>query len=375
MQRPDEYYMRLAIDEAKKGLGRTSPNPLVGAIIVKDGAVIGKGYHKKAGTPHAEIHAIADAQGPFDEATLYVTLEPCNHMGKTPPCTDAIIKNRFGRVVVGMEDPNPLVSGKGFEKLRAHGIEVRSKVLEQECRALNYPFLKHITTGLPWVIMKAAASLDGRIAYEYGQGGKVTGGAVKQFVHGLRDQVDAILIGVETALVDNPSLTTRLEDGAGQDPLRVILDSNLRASGSLHLFNQPSDAETWVYCIVNASQEKQQELEQRANVRVFRVNRSADNHVDVEAVLRHLGKKGKNSVLVEGGARIHGAFLQADLVDQVYLFYAPFFIGNKGVPLVVGHSAMQRNEEVYVEHSLQSVGKDFLFTGIRRYPIVLPPDS
>ncbi|PIE60402.1 MAG: riboflavin biosynthesis protein RibD [Desulfobulbus propionicus] len=303
MQSKDEQYMQLAIEQAKKGRGRTSPNPAVGAVIVKDGVVIGKGYHKKAGTPHAEIHAIADAKESVEGATIYVTLEPCSHTGRTPPCTEAIIRNAFGRVVVGMEDPNPLVSGRGLEQLRAQGIHVRSRVLEHECRALNFPFLKHITTGLPWVIMKAGVSLDGRLAYERGKGGKVTGREVQQVVHGLRDQVDAILIGVETALIDDPSLTTRLENDDGQDPLRIVLDSH------------------------------------------------------------------------EGGARIHGAFLQADLVDQVYLFYAPFFIGDGGVPLVSGQGSRQRTETFFVEQAIQQVGNDFLFTGVRRYPIDFAKDS
>ncbi|PID71622.1 MAG: riboflavin biosynthesis protein RibD [Desulfobulbus propionicus] len=375
MQSKDEQYMQLAIEQAKKGRGRTSPNPAVGAVIVKDGVVIGKGYHKKAGTPHAEIHAIADAKESVEGATIYVTLEPCSHTGRTPPCTEAIIRNAFGRVVVGMEDPNPLVSGRGLEQLRAQGIHVRSRVLEHECRALNFPFLKHITTGLPWVIMKAGVSLDGRLAYERGKGGKVTGREVQQVVHGLRDQVDAILIGVETALIDDPSLTTRLENDDGQDPLRIVLDSHLRSTATLQLFHQDSTADTWVYCLPSALQEKQDKLEQSEKVRVFRVGEETDEHVAISAVLHHLGSQGINSVLVEGGARIHGAFLQADLVDQVYLFYAPFFIGDGGVPLVSGQGSRQRTETFFVEQAIQQVGNDFLFTGVRRYPIDFAKDS
>ena len=208
----DTAYMRLAIKEAEKGLGRTSPNPCVGAVIVRDDQVIGQGYHRRAGTPHAEVNAIADALEETHScagATIYVTLEPCNHTGRTPPCTQAILTAGFSRVVIGMADPNPVASG-GAYFLQYQGIEVKLGVLEQECRQLNYPFLKHSVTGLPWVVMKAGVSLDGKISRRQGQGGAITGSASKQRVHELRNQLDAILIGnVDFLLINMPQLVNR----------------------------------------------------------------------------------------------------------------------------------------------------------------------
>ena len=228
MQSDDIKYMQLAVGLAKKGQGRTSPNPCVGAVIVRNGVVVGQGYHRRAGTPHAEINAIADAGESCAGATIYVTLEPCNHTGRTPPCSRAVLAAGLKRVIIGMADPNPVASG-GAYFLRAEGLEVELGVLEDECRGLNYPFLKHSTTRLPWVVMKAGMSLDGMISRRRGYGGAITGPESKQRVHELRNRLDAILIGISTALIDDPSLTTRLPDG-GRDPLRVILDRRLQLS-------------------------------------------------------------------------------------------------------------------------------------------------
>ena len=206
----DTRFMRLALREARKGLGRTSPNPCVGAVIVQEGTVVSRGYHKKAGTPHAEVHALRKAGARAIGATLYVTLEPCNHTGRTPPCSHAVAAAGIKRVVVGMEDPNPLVSGSGNTYLQNQGVEVISGILEKECRDLNLPFIKHISTGKPFVVMKAGMSLDGKLSYQEGQPGKMTGEKSLRRLHGLRNHLDAILIGRGTVVADNPSLTTRL---------------------------------------------------------------------------------------------------------------------------------------------------------------------
>ncbi len=223
----DERFMRMALKEAKKGLGRTSPNPCVGAVIVKHDRIIARGYHKKAGEAHAEIEAIRNSAESVFGATIYVTLEPCNHTGKTPPCSQAILKHGFSRVVVGMTDPNPLVNGRGIELLRNRGIEVVSGILEQECKALNFPFLKHITQGIPWLIMKAGVSLDGRLNYQHDCSGWITGEKSAREVHRIRNEVDAILVGRKTVEIDNPSLTTRIECRPAKDPIRIILDTEL----------------------------------------------------------------------------------------------------------------------------------------------------
>ena len=338
MNQDDLDYMRLAIQEAEKGKGRTSPNPCVGAVIVKDNAVVGRGYHKKAGTPHAEINAISDAGKDAAESTIYVTLEPCNHTGKTPPCTKAILDAGLKRVVVGMCDPNPTVAGGGNAYLQSQGVEVEFGLLEEECIALNRPFIKHITTGLPWVVMKAGMSLDGKITYVPGQGGRITGNESKHVTHELRNTLDAILVGVETAVIDEPSLTTRLSDVKDvRDPLRVVLDSRLRLPPQSKMLHQMSDAETWIYCGSEAAEESKRLLADAGAI-VHTVGSATDGRLDIMEVLKHMGANDITSVLVEGGAAVHGYMLNHSLVDEVYLFTAPIFIGENGLSLLSGYS-------------------------------------
>ncbi len=328
----DRNYMRLALREAKKGIGRTSPNPCVGAIVVKNSKVVGKGYHKRAGTPHAEIHALREAGKRAKDATLYVTLEPCNHTGRTPPCTEAVLKAGISRLVIGMLDPNPGVAGGGAETLASKKVAVSSSILENECREINLPFIKHTTTGLPWVIMKAGMSLDGRIAAAPGQSTRVTGQKSLQRVHTLRNQVDAILVGIGTALVDNPSLTTRLHGRSGRDPLRLVLDAELRLPETAAMLQQESSSQTWIFCGRGAGKRKRSKLEEAGAV-VKTVPVSSKGTLDLKAVLTELGQAQITSVLVEGGSKVHGSFLQANLADQILLFVAPKFLGDQGVPL------------------------------------------
>jgi diaminohydroxyphosphoribosylaminopyrimidine deaminase/5-amino-6-(5-phosphoribosylamino)uracil reductase len=326
--------MHLALTEAKKGIGRTSPNPSVGAVVVRNGKVVGKGYHKMAGTPHAEVHALRNAGSKARNSILYVTLEPCNHTGRTPPCTEAILQAGVKRVVIGMPDPNPQVSGGGGEYLASRGVSVVTGILQEKCQEINLPFIKHATTGLPWVMLKAGMSMDGRIAAQAGQANQITNEQSRNQVHKLRDQVDAILIGLETALVDDPSLTTRLPGRKkGRDPLRVILDSGLRFSPKAKLLQQESGAQTWIFCGPGAHQKKRDQLE-KAGAIIKPVPLRATGKLDLKSVLTELGRSQLNSVLVEGGSRIHGSFLQERLVDQILLFVAPVFLGQQGVPLV-----------------------------------------
>lgn len=328
----DLPFMRQALRLAKKAMGRTSPNPLVGAVVVKNGTIIGQGYHKKAGTPHAEVHALQAAGRKARGATLYVTLEPCNHTGKTPPCTRAVLQAGIARVVVGMVDPNPLVAGSGCRFLEGQGVAVDGELLAAECRAINLPFIKHITTGLPWVIMKAGCSLDGRIAVADGRCAWITGEESRREVHRLRDRVDAILVGVDTAKNDDPSLTTRLPGRKGHDPLRVVLDSSLRLGPQAAMLRQPSPAQTWIFCTPGADLGKRQALE-AAGARVIEVAGS-QGRLDLRQVLTVLGQTGHTSVLVEGGSAVHTSFWQGGLVDQVSLFLAPLFLGHDAIPLV-----------------------------------------
>lgn len=360
---PDSHFMKIALREARKGIGRTSPNPCVGAVVVKNGKLVSRGYHKKAGTPHAEIHALRAAGKQAENATIYVTLEPCNHTGRTPPCTRAIVASGIKRVVVGMIDPNPLVAGKGCDYLVEQGIEVKSHVLEQECREINYPFIKHITTGLPWVIMKAGCSLDGRIAAASGECSWITNEASRAEVHRIRNRVDAILVGVATAMSDDPSLTTRLKGRKGHDPLRVVLDSNLRLDPAAKMLCQQSEAQTWIFCSKNVDNKKIR-LE-NAGARVIPIKNQDAGGVNLKEVLRFLGKSQINSLLVEGGGRIHGAFMRAGLVDQVTLFLAPLFLGSDAVA-VVDELAVQRVKESrrLVTRRTRRFGDDVMIEGI-----------
>lgn len=370
----DRDFMRLALEEAKKGQGRTSPNPCVGAVIVSNGAVVGRGCHRRAGEAHAEVNAIADAGPAAAGATLYVTLEPCNHTGRTPPCTQAILAAGITRVVVGMADPNPLVEGGGSIYLQSRGLDVTEGVLARECRMLNLPFIKHVTTGLPWVVMKAGMSLDGRISYSPGRGGPITGRESRLYVHRLRNTLDAICIGVGTALIDNPSLTTRLPAGVEQrDPVRIVIDTHLRLSPGSKIVNQQSNAPIWIFCGTDAPCPAEANL-RRAGAAVHRLPVDGSGLVDVGALTVRLGAAGITSVLVEGGAAVHGSFLNAGLVDEVYLFIAPFFIGAQGTSLVAG-PLRQHGEERMRLHRIEThrLGEDVLIHGFCSRSVA--PDS
>ena len=360
----DLYYMRLALREARKGMGRTSPNPCVGAVIVRDQEVVATGYHKKTGTPHAEIHALRQAGALAAGATLYVTLEPCNHTGRTPPCSKAVAASGIRRVVVGMQDPNPLVDGSGNRYLQSQGIEVVSGVLEAECCAQNRPFLKYITQSLPWVVMKAGMSLDGRISYQPHQSGQMTGAASLRKVHRLRDRMDAILVGNTTVMVDDPALTTRLPHGRGRDPVRIVLDTHLQIPETARLLHLDSAAPTWIFCGTEVNLEKMERIRKPGKVLICQVGCGADGRVDLLQMLKILAGNGISSVLVEGGATIHGAFLRQQLVDHVNLFIAPIFAGNSGVSVIEGLSICG-GEDVIRLHDVRyrRFGQDMMVAG------------
>lgn len=334
MRFPDQetQYMALAIKEAARAHGKTSPNPCVGAVVVKSGQVVGRGFHRRPGTPHAEVNALKNAGGRARGATLYVTLEPCNHTGRTPPCTRAILDAGIRRVVVGMEDPNPRVAGGGCSFLRHQGVAVVSGLLEQECRALNRPFITYCETGLPWVVMKGAMSLDGRIAAGHNTQTRISNDRAHRLAHQLRHTHDAILVGIRTVLTDNPRLTTRLAGKKGRDPVRVILDSSLRLPVESKVVRRSSPSPTVVFCSKEADSAKLEKLAAHG-VQVHRVAMDSKG-LALDEVLRILGAMGVTTLLVEGGGRVHGAFLASRLLDYGYLFVAPCFLGREGVPLI-----------------------------------------
>ena len=364
-----EHFMRLALKEARKGSGRTAPNPCVGAVIVKDDRVVASGYHRRAGTPHAEIHALQMAGDRAIGADLYVTLEPCNHHGRTGPCSHAVAAAGIKKVIVGMRDPNPLVNGSGIDYLRSRGIEVDCGVLEKQCRDINKAFLKYILTARPWVAIKAGLSLDGRLSYRLGTGGEITGPESFRKVHRLRDTIDAILVGIGTIRADNPSLTTRLQRGRGKDPLRIVLDSNLQIDESARILTVDSAARTWIFCLETADSSKIARLRERG-ILVSAVARSGTGRVALDEVLKSVAARGLSSVMVEGGATVHGAFLLQRLVDYAYLFYAPIFAGDGGAPFVSGLQVQGGKEQAIklVDVAGRRYGNDWLVHGDVVYP-------
>ncbi len=359
----DIYFMRLALNEAKKGIGRTAPNPCVGAVIVQGDKVISRGYHKKAGTPHAEINALQKAGDQAIGATIYVTLEPCNHTGRTPPCSHAVADAGIKRVVVGMTDPNPLVNGSGNSYLIEQGLEVLSGVLEKECIEINRPFIKHISTGKPFVVMKAGMSLDGKLSYQDGKPGQMTGEKSHRQLHSLRNNIDAILIGSGTVTADNPSLTTRYGKH-GRDPLRVILDSSLKLSLESKILHLKSSASTLIFCASSSGKKKRALLSKMDGVLVQTVFYDAEEGLDLNEILTHLGKMGVCSLLVEGGASIHSSFLKKGMVDRVMLFMAPLFAGTAGTGLLRDYPVIGRDQALKLKNTIyKRYGDDILIQG------------
>ena len=328
-------FMQRALDLARQANGRTSPNPLVGAVIVKDGKVIGEGYHKKAGTAHAEVHALNAAGENAKSATLYTNLEPCCHWGRTPPCTAALIDAGIAHVYVAEVDPNPSVAGKGVQQLQNAGINVHVGVCEQEASDLNEVHRKYIQTGKPFVILKTAMSLDGKIATASGESQWITSEASRQHGHEVRDIVDAILVGRGTVERDNPSLTTRLQDREGQDATRIVLDSHGKTCTDARIFNAESKAGVIVAVTAEAPPENVDALE-KAGAEVITVPASHGNQVCFKSLMEILGKHEITSVLIEGGGEINASAIAAGVVDKVMCFVAPKLIGGQDAPGPIG---------------------------------------
>jgi diaminohydroxyphosphoribosylaminopyrimidine deaminase / 5-amino-6-(5-phosphoribosylamino)uracil reductase len=363
MVNEDEKWMRRAIRLAEKGRGRTSPNPMVGAVLVKDRRVVGEGYHAKAGEPHAEIIALREAGEGARGASLYLNLEPCTHYGRTPPCAPAVIEAGVQRVVIGMKDPNPLVKGGGVENLKKAGLNVEVGILEKECRRLNEAFCKYILNKEPFVILKAAATIDGKIATREGDSKWISGEASRRLVHRLRDQVDGILIGIGTVLKDDPQLTARIR--GGKDPYRIVLDSRLRIPEDARVFGT-SPSKTIVITTELASKEKRERLEKRG-VKLLVID-SNEERVDLKTCLSRLGEMEIVSLMVEGGSQISGSFLDEGLIDKLLLFFSPKIIGDKQAPGVFdGRGAATLKEATLLsELRTRRTGDDILVEGYIR---------
>lgn len=356
----DKRYMRLALRLALKGAGGTSPNPMVGAVLVRDGKIISTGYHRRAGSDHAEIIALKRAGERARGATLYLNLEPCNHQGRTPPCTLSLIQHRVKRVVIGTVDPNPLVSSRGIRRLRRAGIQVRVGLLEAECRRLNEAFGKYITRRVPFVSLKLAASLDGRIATSTGDSQWITGEASRRYVHQLRNQVDAVLVGSGTVLADNPRLTCRLP--GGRDPWRVVLDSRLRISLDAHLLHQREPGKTIVVTGPRAPMRKIEAI-QSYGAGVWRLPLQG-GRIPFASLLKKLGEMGMLSVMIEGGAITASWALREGVVDKLFFFYASKIIGGDGRGMIDALEIKKMSQCKGVKDmELRRLGEDFLVSG------------
>ena len=355
----------MALRLAAQGAGRVSPNPLVGAVLVKDQRVVGRGFHQAVGRAHAEVNAINDAGDQARGATLYVTLEPCNHQGRTPPCTHKILEAGIARVVVAMADPNPNVTGGGNAFLRARGIDVVCGVCADEAHRLNEIFVKYIRTQHPFVVLKMAATLDGRIATRTGDARWVTGREARARVHAMRHSMHAIMVGVGTVAADDPALTTRLEGGGGVDPIRIVLDTHLRMPATARMLRQDSPAETWVICGPQASQEERIRLSDRGARILEAPIETGTGQIDLKALMGLLGDREVTSVLIEGGGRVAASALQAGIVDKVMFFYAPKILGgDDGIPMCKGPGPdkMSGCRPLY-RTAFTQVGEDLLVEG------------
>jgi diaminohydroxyphosphoribosylaminopyrimidine deaminase/5-amino-6-(5-phosphoribosylamino)uracil reductase len=317
--------MKRALTLARKGIGKTSPNPAVGCVIVKNGVIVGEGWHRKAGEPHAEILALEMAGDAARGADAYVTLEPCCHTGKTPPCSTALINAGVKRVVAGMKDPNPKVSGGGLAALKHAGIETACGLLEEECRSINLPFIKQITSGMPYVTYKCAMTLDGNIATITGESRWISCEESRKLVHRMRARMDAVMVGVDTVLADNPQLTVR--HVRGRNPLRVIVDTRMRTPESVLLLSSPDSSKTIIATTETNHKVHARYLKQGATILVCQ---EFDGRVSMKDLLQKLGAMGIQSILLEGGSRLAGDMLQHGLIDELVFFIAPKIIGNNG---------------------------------------------
>lgn len=357
-----QHYMQLAIELALRGQGRTAPNPPVGAVLVQQGQVVGKGFHPKAGEPHAEIFALRQAADQARGADLYVTLEPCAHQGRTGPCVEALIQAAVGHVYVGVPDPNPQVAGRGIETLRRAGIGVTVGILESDCRSLIAAFARHILTGLPYTIYKTAMTLDGKTATASGDSRWISGEQSRLRVHQLRDRVEAIMVGVGTLLADNPLLNTRLPAGDGRDPLRIVVDSQLRTPLDSAILQQKSTAGTLIATTLHDA--KKIAALQQAGAEIL-ILPAEDGRVSLTALWHELGRRDVQRLLLEGGATLANAALRAGLIDQLMVFVAPKLIGGSNQFGIFSGAGCQRLADAVPLTRLRydQVGDDLLLMG------------
>ena len=356
----DEELIKKTLKLAEKGRGKVSPNPLVGAVITKNNEIIAEGFHREFGGVHAEVAALDSAREDVNGATLYVNLEPCSHTGKQPPCVERIKNSGIKRVVVGTPDPNPLVDGKGIALLRKEGLEVKVDVLEEACRNLNEAFFKYVQTNRPLITLKIAQTLDGKIAAADGSSKWITSGKSRRFVHKMRSQNDAVLVGIGTVLKDNPRLTVRL--AKGPNPKRIVLDSTLKIPLNSNFLTKPLVEKTIIATTSGASKEKIRSIKE-LGANVWTIKNDSKSRVDLSELCKKMGIEGITSVLVEGGSQIFSAFLQEKLADKIAIFIAPKIFG-QGLSAVHFNGIHSLNASIKLsDFEKRKIGDDVLLTG------------
>lgn len=374
-----EKYMRLAIEEAKKGEGFVNPNPLVGAVIVKDGKILGTGYHKKYGENHAEINAILDAKkknNNIENATIYINLEPCSHYGKTPPCADAIIKNKFKKAVIGCLDSNIKVAGNGIKKLREAKIEVVENVLEEDCKKLNEVFFHYINTKKPFMVMKYAMTMDGKIASVSGKSKWITSEKSREHAHLFRKKYSAIMVGINTVIEDNPTLNCRIKDNP-KNPIRIILDSDLKIDLKSNICKTSKDIKTYIASVKptaksNKNMEKKKELE-HLGIEIIETSPkdlSKDFKVNLQELIKILGEeKNIDSVLIEGGATLHAALLKEKLIDKALIYIAPKIFGGLNAKTPIAGEGIEEPDNAIklIGGKLKNIGEDLFMEYYLKY--------
>jgi len=355
-------YMMRALELAEKGNGFTSPNPMVGAVVVKNGQIVGEGYHMIYGGPHAEVNALNNAGEKAKGSTIYVTLEPCNHTGKTPPCTHKILNSGISTVVMAMKDPNSDVKGGGADFLREKGITVIESVCEEEARKLNPAFIKYMKTNLPLVTMKYAATMDGRIATKNGDSRWISNEKSRHYVHQMRHSNQAIMVGIGTVKKDNPSLTTRLPEINGVDPVRFIVDTNLSIDKSSKILHLNSSQKTILVCSKDLPENKINEFK-NMGVGILQVS-TKGQQIDMNEMLKSIGKMKITSLLIEGGSQIHASAVQSKIVDRICCFIAPKILGGDGIPICKGPSSLLMKDAFPVRNiNIKQFDDDIMIQG------------
>ncbi|WPC42591.1 bifunctional diaminohydroxyphosphoribosylaminopyrimidine deaminase/5-amino-6-(5-phosphoribosylamino)uracil reductase RibD [Clostridium sp. JS66] len=358
----DEYYMKMALNLALKGQGNVNPNPLVGAVIVNNGNIVGQGYHKFYGGPHAEVYALKEAGEMAKGGELYVSLEPCSHYGKTPPCAEAVLKAGIKKVVIAMKDPNSLVAGRGIELLEKNGVEVVVGVLEEEAKKVNEIFIKYITQKTPFVILKTAMTLDGKIATRTGESQWITGEESRKYVHIIRNRVMGIMAGIGTIKKDDPLLTTRfIEDG--KSPTAIIVDSKLSIPVQSKIFTTLDKRKIIIACTEEFDAKKKEELEQKG-IKII-VTPKDNNRVDLKYLMKELGKEGIDSILLEGGGELNFSALDSKIVDKILCFIAPKILGGATAKTPVEGNGIEilKNAVLINKMNCKNVGEDLLIEG------------